>query len=100
MPRSDPTTKPSAMSLRGLIALRPGVSLGLRLRSGLGRSPQGALEVVEDEPGRRLGRGRRGNHRRAVLDDEQASVRGRRLDLGQLAFGDLAGLLDQCLRAL
>src|SRR5512133_1507317 len=98
MPSSEPAASASAMSLRRPTVLRPRLALrlwsGLRLRLGR-RLAETALEVVEDEPRRGLGRRGRGDHRLALADDEQASVAGRGLELRDVAFGRLRSLLEQ-----
>ena len=65
--------------LRRLLRGRPALP-GRRL---LDRA-QARLQVVEDEPDGRLGRGRRRDQTAAVADDEDAAVDRRRLELGDV----------------
>src|SRR3954449_11338740 len=76
-PRGGATTSVTAASV-----LCRAIVLRRRLLAG-GQRAQAALEVVEDEPDRRL-RGRGGDDRpRAVADDEHASLPRRGLELGK-----------------
>src|SRR5438132_9571618 len=99
LPASDPAAsrKPvSSLRLGTGLALAlalPGSRLGLlcrpprtRLRLLLARgAAQAALQVVEDEPDRRLGARRRRDHPPLVADDEDAAFRRRRLELRERA---------------
>src|SRR5437763_158623 len=96
-------TFPRRLRLRlGLRLRRSGRrALGLRLRLGLGgralrlcrcaQLAEAALEVVEDEPDRRLRRRRRCDQRLAVADDEDAAALERDLELCELS-ARVAGL--------
>src|SRR5262245_10936785 len=113
MPRSEPTARPIAKSLRLSTALRPGrLGCGLRLRRGLrlrlcpglwlrflGGLPEAGLEVVEDEPGGGLDPRRGCDQQVALADDEQAAVAGGGLEVREVTSGGPICFLEQNLGA-
>src|SRR2546423_2808629 len=81
--RAKPTRPPSASSLRaiGVLDLLARAPLRLRLRLVLRGGAKTALEVVEDETDRRLGRRRRGDQAAVAAYNEDAALGGRNLGL-------------------
>src|SRR4051794_36605150 len=100
-PAAEPTasvTAPTTLRLRRAIAalLCPGGAVGLPDDRRLGRARRAIerverrLEVVEDEPHRRIG-GRGGEqHVALVAHDEDAALAGRQLDLRQRVAAEVA----------
>ena len=89
MPASEPaaSTTPVTTLRRGIVPDRLGAPAwsAFRLRLLLvGDAAQTALQVVEDEPDRRLGGRGRGDRPLLVADDEDTPLGGCDLELGQL----------------
>src|SRR5438874_8040592 len=80
MPLAKPTRPSSLRFIVRLAPPRPGRLLGLTLGAA-----EAALEVVEDEPDGGGGARRGRDPTAARADDEDAPLRGRRLELGHLA---------------